>query len=147
MISMQHWHVDVPACDKIIGRGGEHRARRVRIAADCLPGWTYRLALRHEADGTACSLPLTAADGVLLWAELTRDVVRPGHVQAQICATKDGREKRSNIFRVYVADSIDAAPAPLPAGWAAVRRVVLLDRAEREALAERDENTLYLVRG
>ena len=146
MISMRHWHVEVPACDKIIGRGGEHRARRIRIAADCLSGWEYRLALRHEATGETACVSLTAADGVLLWAELTRDTVQPGHVQAQIQACRDGREKRSNLFRVYVADSIDA-PTPLPAGWAAVRRVVLLDRAEREALAVRDADTLYLVRG
>lgn len=138
MITMKNFCVTVPhRRDAFLGHTGEHLSRRLEIAVDAVGPWAYKLDLRNAA-GEANILDL-AAEGNLLRADLERAALRvSGPVAAQIRAIDGERVKRSNVFMLFAAESVEAVEyfeslAPSEFEQLEARMTAILQEAEAAA--------------
>ena len=139
MIRMKNWEVTLPnPRDGLLGYAGEHRARTLSIAVDETGAWQYKLDLRG-ASGTANVLALEAADGVLSVDLERAHVAVAGLCQAQVRGLDGEREKKSNIFHLFIGPGINATEAfqPLaPSEFAQMEQTLTALAAQAAASAE-----------
>lgn len=108
MLRMTDFYVTAPSRrDGLLGYAGENRARRFTIEVDEPGAWAYKLELR-AGSGAANILDLTR-EGNLLSVELERGALQfSGFADGQIRAIEGDRVKCSNIFPLYIAESLQA---------------------------------------
>ena len=89
-----------------IGRCGENETQNVQIDASAfltaLPGATLQIAAVRPQE-TAVYLPtVTVSDGVITWEIVSTDVAKYGLGFGEVRAVKDGKVKKSAVFRTRV---------------------------------------------
>lgn len=108
MITMKNFRVLVPEKkDALLGYTGENLSRRLTIVVDDLGTWAYKLDIRNDA-GVANIMDMTAGDGVI-YVDIERAALQvSGRVQAQVRAIAGDAVKCSNIFSLFIGDSVQA---------------------------------------
>ena len=108
MITMKNFRVLVPEKkDALLGYTGENLSRRLTIAVDDPGPWSYKLDIRNDA-GVANIMDMTAGDGVI-YVDIERAALQvSGRVQAQVRAINGDAVKCSNIFSLFIGDSVQA---------------------------------------
>lgn len=108
MITMKNFRVFVPEkSDALLGYTGENLSRRLTIVVDDPGPWSYKLDIRNDA-GAANIMDLTAEDGAL-YVDIERAALQvSGKVQAQVRAIDGDVVKCSNVFTLFIGDSVQA---------------------------------------
>ena len=108
MITMKNFRVLVPEKkDALLGYTGENLSRRLTIAVDDPGPWSYKLDIRNDA-GVANIMDMAAGDGVI-YVDIERAALQvSGRVQAQVRAIAGDAVKCSNIFSLFIGDSVQA---------------------------------------
>ena len=108
MIEMKNFRVLVQTKnDALLGYTGENLSRRLTIVVDDLGTWAYKLDIRNDA-GVANIMDMTAGDGVI-YVDIERAALQvSGRVQAQVRAINGDTVKCSNIFSLFIGDSVQA---------------------------------------
>lgn len=104
-----------------LGRQGEHLTQQVLI--DCtdwlskLPGCTLLIAAIRPTENTVYLPTVSVADGVITWDIQDQDTAKGGWGRGEVRAMKDGKIKKSAVFRTRVEPSLEgsgSAPATPP---------------------------------
>lgn len=108
MIEMKNFRVLVPEKnDALLGYTGENLSRRLTITVDDLGAWSYKLDIRNDA-GVANIMDMTAGDGVI-YVDIERAALQvSGRVQALVRAIDGDAVKCSNVFHLFIGDSVQA---------------------------------------
>ena len=122
-----------------LGRQGEHMTQQVLI--DCtewlskLPGCTLLIAAIRPTESTVYLPTVSVADGVITWDIQDQDTAKGGWGRGEVRAMKDGKIKKSAVFRTRVEPSLEgsgSAPAT-PPDWV---QEILESVAAAQAAAE-----------
>lgn len=108
MITMKNFRVLVPEkSDALLGYTGENLSRRLAIAVDDPGPWSYKLDIRNDA-GAANVMDLIVGDRVI-YVDIERSALQvSGRVQAQVRAIDGDVVKCSNVFTLFIGDSVQA---------------------------------------
>ena len=106
-----------------LGRQGEHLTQQVVI--DCstwltrLPGCTLMIAAIRAGENTVYLPTVSVEDGVITWDIQSQDTARGGWGRGEVRAMKDGKIKKSVVFRTRVEPSLEGSgSAPItPPDW------------------------------
>lgn len=142
MITMNDFYVLVPKKDDaLLGYTGENLSRRFEIEVDEPGTWAYKLDVCNEA-GVANIIDLTA-DGKVLYAEIERAALQiSGRVTAQIRAIDGDKVKCSNLFQLFIGDSVEAVKyfeSLPPSEFEQIEASLTALKTETVAAAERAE--------
>ena len=132
--------LDVNALDVVkLGRQGEHLTQQVVIDCaawlDKLPGCTLLIAAIRPTENAVYLPTVTVTNGVITWDIQGQDTAKGGWGRGEVRAMKDGKIKKSAVFRTRVEPSLEgsgAAPAT-PPDWV---QAILDSVAAAQAAAE-----------
>lgn len=104
-----------------LGRQGEHLTQQVLIDCtawlDKLPGCTLLIAAIRPTESAVYLPTVSVADGVITWDIQEQDTAKGGWGRGEVRAMKDGKIKKSAVFRTRVEPSLEgsgSAPATPP---------------------------------
>ena len=107
-----------------LGRQGENNTQTVVI--DCsawlakLPGCTFMIAATRPGEREIYLPEVSVSSGVVTWPIMEQDTACAGAGRAEVRAMKDGKVKKSALFRTRVEPALegDGSPdAPTPPNW------------------------------
>lgn len=129
--------------DVKLGRQGENDTQTVVI--DCsawltqLPGCQLMIAATRPGEREIYLPEVSVSNGVVTWPILEQDTACAGTGRAEVRAMKDGKIKKSAMFRTRIEPALegDGSPdAPTPPNWV---RLIIDSVEEAQASVERSE--------
>ena len=126
-----------------LGRQGENNTQTVVI--DCsawlakLPGCTFMIAATRPGEREIYLPEVSVSSGVVTWPIMEQDTACAGAGRAEVRAMKDGKVKKSALFRTRVEPALegDGSPdAPTPPNWV---RLIIESVEASQAAAEHAE--------
>ena len=107
-VTMNNW-IDESDHSILLGTSGENAVARLDIITTVDAGWIYMLEIEHLERGEKNIIPLTAETNKV-YAVLTSEMLgNRGGKKLQIRAINGEQVKKSNIFRGYVNNSVNAS--------------------------------------
>ena len=107
-VTMNNWIVESDH-SILLGISGENAVARLDIITTVDAGWIYMLEIEHLERGEKNIIPLTAETNKV-YAILTSEMLgNRGGKKLQIRAINGEQVKKSNVFRGYVDDSVNAS--------------------------------------
>ena len=107
-VTMNNWIVESDH-SILLGISGENAVARLDIITTVDAGWIYMLEIEHLDRGEKNIIPLTAETNKV-YAVLTSEMLgNRGGKKLQIRAINGEQVKKSNVFRGYVNDSVNAS--------------------------------------
>ena len=107
-VTMNNWIVESDH-SILLGTSGENAVARLDIITTVDDGWIYMLEIEHLDRGEKNIIPLTAETNKV-YAVLTSEMLgNRGGKKLQIRAINGEQVKKSNVFRGYVNNSVNAS--------------------------------------
>ena len=107
-VTMNNWIVESDH-SILLGTSGENAVARLDIITTVDAGWIYMLEIEHLERGEKNIIPLTAETNKV-YAVLTSEMLgNRGGKKLQIRAINGEQVKKSNVFRGYVNNSVNAS--------------------------------------
>ena len=107
-VTMNNWIVESDH-SILLGTSGENAVARLDIITTVDAGWIYMLEIEHLDRGEKNIIPLTA-EANKVYAVLTSEMLgNRGGKKLQIRAINGEQVKKSNVFRGYVNNSVNAS--------------------------------------
>lgn len=107
-VTMNNWIVESDH-SILLGISGENAVARLDIITTVDAGWIYMLEIEHLDRGEKNIIPLTA-EANKVYAILTSEMLgNRGGKKLQIRAINGEQVKKSNVFRGYVDNSVNAS--------------------------------------
>lgn len=129
--------------DVKLGRQGENDTQTVVI--DCsawlakLPGCTFMIAATRPGEREIYLPEVTVENGVVTWPIMEQDTACAGTGRAEVRAMKDGKVKKSALFRTRIEPALEpggSPDAPTPPNWV---RLIIGSVEASQAAAEHAE--------